>query len=204
MKPKNDAAAVRPIRAALLLVACLVLAGLSPSAQDATAPNPLSQKLPQRFTTIATNMNAGIGSLVIELTITRWSSDAERDLLFGILKEKGPEEMLKVLRRQKSVGRIATPSSIGEALSFATQEQTANGGRDIILIGDRTPDFAEIASSSPSTDYQFTYIELHMKSNNTGTGELLPAARLSWGGKLLLAENYNPVPVLLGSVKLER
>jgi hypothetical protein len=200
MKPGRSGA--RSLAGVALVAIGLVVAGLSSAAQ---APDPLVQKLPQRFTALAANLNpSGPAATVIEILINRWSTDAERDQLFGALRDKGEAEMLKLLKKQRSVGRIRTTGALGQDLSYASQEATNNGGRDIVLMTDRSPDYGEIVSLSKSTEYQFTYVELHLKSNGVGDGALLPAAKLALAGRLLVVDNFDERPIQLTTVKLER
>ena len=192
--------------AAAGLAALALLAGAWQQPTPATPQAQLDVSLPQRYTTLAADLNpsSGAASGLIEIVISRWSTDAEQSQLMGALAEKGPDEMLKVLKKQKPVGRLRTPGSIGQELQFSSQQPSRSGGRDIILLTDRIIDYTEFAGMARSVEYPFLYIELHLDAKSQGKGSLLPAAKLIPAGRLLVAENYNMVPISLGSVKREK
>jgi hypothetical protein len=195
----------RAVAAAGLAMLAL-LAGAWQQPAPATPQAQLDFSLPQRYTTLATDFNPSSASAagLIEIVITRWSTDADRSQLMGTLAEKGPEEALKILKKQKPVGRLRSPGSIGQDLQFSSQEPSRSGGRDIILLADRIIDYSEIAGMLRSVEYPFLYIELHLDPKGQGSGSLLPAVKLVLGGRLLVVENYNIMPINLGSVKRER
>src|SRR4029078_3751356 len=60
---------------------------------------------------IATGTPGPAAAGSVEITIERWSSDAERDRLMTALLEKGPEKLLDELQRLPRVGYIRTPNS---------------------------------------------------------------------------------------------
>src|SRR5437867_563517 len=69
-----------------------------------------------RYTALAVNFDAPIGasaSTVVEFTVKRWSTDAEKEKLFNALLEQGQKKMLDVLRDMPSVGSLSTPGNIG-------------------------------------------------------------------------------------------
>ena len=70
---------------------------------------------PERFTANAVSLSPeyGTGQRIVEITVDRWSPNAERERLVTTLQEKGPNELLKQLQKNKPVGRIRTPASRG-------------------------------------------------------------------------------------------
>lgn len=191
-------------------VGLAVLALLAGAWQQPTPEGPRAQldfSVPQRFIALATELSpnsGGIGTRLVEIVITRWSTDAERNSLMGTLAEKGPGEMLALLKKQKSVGRLQSSGSLGQDLRCSVQEPTRDGGRDIILLTDRIIDYSELAGMGRSIDYPFLYMELHFDAKGQGSGSLLPAAKVVLAGGLLVTENYNDLPIRLESVKRER
>jgi hypothetical protein len=90
----------------------------------ATPANAQTNLAPEEFTTFAVNMGARTGGTTANLIITvdRWSSDAEKDKLFDILRTKGQQALLNMLQDVKRVGYIRTPQSVGYDLRLAMQE----------------------------------------------------------------------------------
>src|SRR4029453_19466805 len=68
---------------------------------------------PERFTAnaVSTSPEYGTGQRIVEITVDRWSPNAERQRLVTALQTKGPDELLKQLQKNKPVGPIRTPDS---------------------------------------------------------------------------------------------
>src|SRR6186997_2556652 len=81
--------------------------------------------LPVRFTAFAIDVN-NMGkshSGTVDIQISRWSSDAERDALVKTFLEKGPQKLLDALQDSKPVGYIRAPQTLAWDLRFARQNQ---------------------------------------------------------------------------------
>ena len=91
-----------------------------------------TQGTPERFTANAVNFDAasggGAASGTVEITVNRWSTEAERDKLLNTLMEKGPDKLLDVLQDMPRVGYIRTPNSIGYDLLLRRRRYTHGGG----------------------------------------------------------------------------
>src|SRR5919204_5540741 len=76
---------------------------------------------PEEFSAFAVNMGAltGGGTAQLIITVNRWSTNAERDSLFAVLKEKGQNALLDAIRSAKRVGTLRTPNSIGYEMRLA-------------------------------------------------------------------------------------
>ena len=70
---------------ALALAAVAVAAGLGSPASELSAQS--QNKVREDFTAFAINMNSGPSTATVDIRIERWSTDAEREQLLGILKE---------------------------------------------------------------------------------------------------------------------
>jgi hypothetical protein len=163
--------------------------------------------LPQRFTAFATNMSnvsMGVRSQTIDIEITRWSTDAERDRLLGILKQKGENALLQALQDLPKVGYIRTPDSIGYDLHFAREHEWGDGGRRVFIATDRPIGFWEAANRPRVSDYPFTLIEMRLNHDGTGEGKLTAATKVTVEGKNIVLENYADQPVRLSQVRQER
>ena len=132
---------------------------------------------PEHFTATAVDMNTGWTGR-IEISVSRWSTAAEREVLTTALFKEGSDELLDKLRDMRPVGRIYTPGSIGYELRFAEQTRGPDGGRRIVLATDRPMSFWEAVNKPRSADYPFTWVQLNMKPDGSGEGELAVRARV--------------------------
>ena len=82
----------------------------------------------------------------LDINITRWSTDAEREALFGELVENGQQGLISALRKQPETGwvRITGPTERGSMTTFPSERfryarETLNedGSRRIVLAFDR-------------------------------------------------------------------
>lgn len=157
---------------------------------------------------MAVNMGAPVRwtTLTVEMVVTRWSTDAERDRLLTVLSEQGPEELLDALQETPRVGYIRTPDSVGYDLHFARKMPGEDGGERVILATNRYITFWEAANRPRTIDYPFTVIELRLAPNGEGEGKmsLFTKIALDKRNKTLVLEDYGTQPVLLQSVKRER
>src|ERR1044071_6469848 len=135
---------------------------------------------PERFTANAVSLRPeyGTGQQVVEIKINRWSPNAERERLVGVLQEKGPNELLKQLQKNKPLGRIRTPDSLGYHLPHAAQTPAEDGGRTIVIATDRPIGFWEATQRPRSIDYPFTVIQMKIDRDGRGTGTRSYATRV--------------------------
>ena len=157
----------------------------------------------EHFTAFAVN-NAPMTnttSAQVDISIQRWTTDERRDQLMTTLKEKGPDELLKVLQKQPKVGSIRTQQSLGYDLHYARQLPGEDGGRRIVLATDRPIGFLEAQSGGRTLDYRFTLIELRLDKNGKGEGKMSIAARPEFNDHVLVIEDYATQPVMLNNVQ---
>jgi hypothetical protein len=181
------------------LVAALLLG-------SAAGPTTQTNQQPEKYTAFAVDMGrpgrAAAG--VVEISITRWSSDAERDRLLKVLQEKGPDKLLDVLSDLPRVGYIRTPSSLAYDLRFARKVPGEDGGEVISLATDRYISHWEAVYRPRTIDYPFTVIELRIGPNGEGEGKMSLATKITADRNTIVLENYSAQPVLLNKVKKER
>ncbi len=167
-----------------------------------TRPEPGNKPI-EVFTAFAVQMQSG-ASGVVEISITRWSTDAEREMLLGILKEAGQPAMIAELQKLPQVGYIKMPNSMGVALFYARSNKMPDGSRQVVIGTDRS---IGMATNAPQlSQYDATLIELHFKKGSaTGEGKIVLAGKASVGkdGKVHIA-NYQGEPVRLMNVKASK
>lgn len=185
------------LRLALVVLGALILPLASaPAAAEKAKPI-------ETFTCFAASLGTGRAG-VVEITIERWSTDEEREMLLTTLQEKGPDALLSALEKiRPPVGYMRTPNSLGYDLFYARNNPQPDGGRNVILATNRRVAFREAANSTRSMEYQFTLVEIHIDKNGKGEGKMVPAAKVSWDAKLkkIEIENYSAQPVDLINVK---
>jgi hypothetical protein len=147
----------------------------------------------------------GARSGVIEITIDRWSTQAEQQSLANAVLEKGPEDILRLLQKMPSTGRIRTPGRLGYTLRYAHEERF-EGGRRIFILTDRPIDVREAIGRPRSIDYPFTFVEMRLDAKGEGEGKMSIAARIvaDPDTRTIELENYSTQPVDLRSVKKRR
>ena len=160
----------------------------------------------ERFTGNAVSLSPeyGTGQQVVEININRWSSNAERERLVTALREKGPNELLEQLQKNKPVGRIRTPDSLGYDLRYAYQQTDPDGGRTIVFGTDRPIGFWEATNRPRSIDYPFTVIQMKLDRDGTGTGTMSYATRIvAHENNVIELEDFASQPIMLNNIKAE-
>jgi hypothetical protein len=162
----------------------------------------------ERFTAFAVNMSSvgRPGANLVDIVVTRWSTETERDRLTDILREKGSDALLAALRDTPRVGYIRTPNTIGYDLHFAWQVPADDGGRRVVLATDRYITWWEAWNWSRSSEYPFTLIELRLDADGEGEGKLSIATRITANqeSNVIELEHYANQPVRLLSVRTLR
>jgi hypothetical protein len=163
---------------------------------------------PERFTAVSVNPNARsevASATQVEIVVTRWSSPEERARLLGVLREKGPDQLLDTLQAAPEVGYIRRATGLGWALHYARRTTMPDGTEQITLATDRPVSLAESAEQPRTLDYPFTVIELRLKSDGKGEGKMTFATKITADkeSQAIVLENWDAEPVLLTNVQRE-
>ena len=160
---------------------------------------------PEQFSASYVDINTGRTG-PIQISVTRWSTAAERKSLQQTLFKKGQEGLIDALRNMRPVGRISTPGSIGYDLRFSEQRTLPDGQREIILATDRPMSFWEIVNQPRSAQYPFTWVQFRMKPDGTGEGKLAVAARITGeeADDLIEVEDFAIQPVRLENIRSQK
>lgn len=160
---------------------------------------------PERFDASYVDVNTGRTGPV-QISVTRWSTPAERATLRQTLFNKGQDALLETLRDMRPVGKISRPGNIGWDLRFAHQRALPDGGREITLATDRPMSFWERANQPRSTEYPFTWMQFRVGADGKGDGEVAVAARIT-GEKeddLIEVEHFAISPVRLENIRSDK
>jgi hypothetical protein len=160
----------------------------------------------ESFTAFAINMGTiGTGAnSSVDITIERWSTDAERDTLVKAFQAKQQDGLLSALQKVKQrVGFIRLPNTLGYDLRYARQVPDEEGGRRILIATDRRIGFAEARNQPRTIDYPFTLIEMRLNRANEGVGKMAVATKITWNKEkhVLELENYSSEPVRLNNIR---
>jgi hypothetical protein len=154
------------------------------------------------------NLATGRNSTV-QINITRWTTDEERQQLIETLVEDGSDEALKLLQQQEETGymRLVGPASRLTAfpttrLHFAREIRDGKT-RIIRLVTDRPIGYYEARSNPRSMDYNFTVLELRLDENNEGEGRLAVGVKVMYDKetRTIKLENYSSEPIRLSEIR---
>ena len=176
------------------------LAIAAPSAQSNMAK-------PEKFTAFAvdiSNTAPRARTSSVDVTINRWSTDAERDQLLSVFRDKGQDALLEALQKLPVVGYINTPGSLKYDLHFARQRPEAEGGQMIFLMTDRYIGAWEAVNRPRTIDYPFTVIQMQIDKNGEGKGTMSYATKITTRGNTIELENFTSAPVMLNDIKAKK
>jgi hypothetical protein len=190
----------------LALVVALAGAPLA-IAKDSKTSQPASEAgAPVSFQVFAVQLDTPNGAAAgpLDITIDRWTTEAERAALRSALIDKGSDALLSALQDAKKAGFIrATGGGLGWDIRYARREPLPGGGYRVVFATDRPMSFYERTSQPRSADYEFLVAELRIGADGQGEGKLFPAAKVTFdkGENTIEIENYQTQPVQLTKVK---
>jgi hypothetical protein len=158
------------------------------------------------FHAIAVNMsNVGSkGAEPIDITIERWSTDAEEARLRDALVEKGSDKLLGELQKIKPRAGYIRPSSggLGWNIQYARRVDLPDGGYRVVFGTDRPMSFQELWNQPRSAEYDFMLGELRIRADGKGEGKVVPRAKIEFDKdrNVIEVENYASEPVRLTEV----
>lgn len=161
---------------------------------------------PEEFTAFAINMGARtVGTTAnLIITVNRWSSQADREQFVEVLRAKGSQGLLEVLRNAPRHGSLRTAESVGYELRYAVQDPGPDGGRHVMIVTDRPIGFFEASNRPHTIDYPLTVIEMQLRPDGKGEGTLALAARIIPAGKNIVIENYDTQPIRLNRIETRK
>lgn len=173
-------------------------------------------KVREEYTAFAVNMGGTgpAGATTFEITIDRWSTDVERAMLLTTLKEKGHNEFMKALRKQKDAGFLQGHGVAAAVNPFPSTrlhyafESEEKGERHIVLVTDRYIGMREAMSNDRSMEYDTTVLMMQFpttgdqKAQDKGKGLLYWAMKLGVDKKTgkISVEEWGNEPIRLTEI----
>jgi hypothetical protein len=155
-----------------LLLAALLATVIPTSSQDSKGVETIDS------TAMGTGTQMG-HTVGIKVTIYRYSTDDDRQVLVDAFKKGQQQGLVKALNNTKPVGRIAITGTLGYDLAYVRLVKTPTG-RQIRFATNRLIRFAEAYYNTQSTSFDLTAGEINLDDadNKKSGGTLLPAAQL--------------------------
>ena len=169
------------------------------------------EKINQSYRAFGVAMGPGMAG-VLDIHVTRWSTEEERKTLINCLVENGQEKTVELLRKQKETGFTRTQSGAGMRgfpsvrLHYAHEFPQPDGKRVVVLVTDRNMGMAEVMRNSRSSDYDISAIVIELEKGEDGkekgTGTLFLAAQLGFDKdkKQIVVEHLGTEPIRLTKV----
>jgi hypothetical protein len=134
-------------------------------------------------------------SVGIKLTINRYSTPEDRQVLVDAFKKGQGPGLSKALEKMDSVGRIAITGTLGYDVAYIRVIPTPTG-RTIRFATNRLIRFAEAYYNTQSKDFDLTFGEVNIddKDKKKNGGVLYPASQLIINnkGELQIELRQNP------------
>jgi hypothetical protein len=142
---------------------------------------------------------------LVQVRVSRWSTDAERDLLTDALMRRGQSGLLDELSTMPAAGVIRTPGTAGYTFRYARRMPGTNGEEQILVVIDRPIGFAEFRQGWQTRDYPFTVVRMQINVQGEGDGQILGATKLAASSATgdIAFEQYHVSPLLLQNVRRE-
>jgi hypothetical protein len=157
---------------------------------------------------------------LLDIRISRWSTDDERDALINTLEKEGNHALAAALDQEEATGWVSFDPRGGggpgrdprRAVLKYAREIVSDEGKEIILITNHYPGYgndSRAADGAKLTEYpvSFVLLKLHQDSDGewTGIGRMFVGAKLRYettGGKFVIDE-FPMDPVYLKDVKIK-
>jgi hypothetical protein len=139
----------------------------------------------------------------LQIKVDRWSSDADRDALAIADQENGIAAVARLLHDGERIGFVRTAGRIGNTITFARDVRHRDGTHRVLIVLSRILSAREIQRSTPTADYPFTVIELHLDAGGSGEGTMTVGAKVRFhrGDDQIEMEKYSGGAILLRDVK---
>ena len=185
------------------LTVCAVFAMLTSLVSSAQGQVPSTR---ERFSfAVASGTKAGVGGDGrFELSVTRWSSDAERDQMLDVFKESGQSGVRSAISNATIAGRMTLPGGLENTVRYARRSLRPDGGEDIVLVFDwRTMPWWDATLPASPLDATSSVIQLRLTKGGTGEGKLAVGKLREDKVTGVVMADYDAQPALLLDVRRE-
>lgn len=186
----------------------LTVLALAIAASAVAAGNVLiAAEASERFTFAAADApKTGIpGEERLEVTIDRWSTDAERDRFATALADPEVSSRKYVFRDLEGVGFVRWPAGLQYTVRYARRTPRSDGGADLTLVVDSPVWVWWNTSATIPIDEPFTVVRVTIDRNGVGQGTLVPASKVRTDKALgLQVTDDADRPVLLTDFRAQR
>jgi hypothetical protein len=167
---------------------------------DASADQPGAET----FTATATVKTAGGGTANAPITIVvdRKMSQHEADTFTGAFKTGGAPALREKLDGVPATGTIRLGSGTPTPTRL-TLERTTDKGRLLTIVTDKPILFlgAGLPDAKPTEGYDFGIIDIEVDNMGSGSGTLVPAAKVAVKQDVFVVEDYSSELIELKDVK---
>jgi hypothetical protein len=159
-----------------------------------------------RFTFAVTNApKTGLGDDRLQVTINRWSTDAERDQFAAMLAEHDPAAVKYTLRNAEALGYLKWPGGLEYTLRYTRRTPRPDGSADVIFVVDSRVWVWWDAKVDVPMDEPFTVVHVRLDKNGVGEGKLAPASKVRSDKAVGFAvSDYDARPVVLTDFRAQR
>jgi hypothetical protein len=151
----------------------------------------------------------------IDLLIDRWSTEEDIANVRDLVAHGGADRLLPLLQQARTrVGVLLMPGVQGTGarartrrprnLVFARQIETKEG-RQVVVVADQHLGLGEFERWGPSSEEEFTLIDLRIGKDGVGVAKVAPATGIAYNKetKMIEVADYKNVPVRLTDVRAE-
>ncbi len=164
-------------------------------------------QLPVRFRAFVTNLGnvrTTADNRMMEMQISRWTTNEEEQRMLEALKQKGPRAMLSVMQGMKATGWIRSQGGLSYDLRYAREAMGKDESRQITLMTDRPLGFWELSGATMSRDYPYTVIRLSTNEEGKWEGSMTIATKIELQAGVLVFEDLSTQPIQLMSITEQR
>ncbi len=124
---------------------------------------------------------AGGSTVSIDIRINRYNNDQDVKNFADLLVESGADKLRQALEKE-DVGQLSATGHVGVPIAIA--RKLGNGNKTIVrVLTARNLSFVELRYSGRSVDYPYTFLELNLDENGSGTGTAIGAAKIRFNKK---------------------
>jgi hypothetical protein len=108
--------------------------------------NKLLTDLPRQYAATAFGQAGSMAgkNFGVNIYMSAWTTDQQVQGFISVLKEKGPDGLVKAMEKTPDVGRLSPTGFVGSGFRFARYRPTADGGLHIVMVTNSPMSFGEL------------------------------------------------------------